>query len=115
MSIFAALLLSAGAAHVLLYEPWSWINALFVLVAPLSIAGVVEAFTSRVELHSELMVVVAGFRRQEYSRSEFLKVVAEKGVPIALQRTDGTWLQLPPVGTGQGTVNSLRAWVRRKQ
>jgi hypothetical protein len=43
----------------------------------------------------------------------FVKVQSGKGIPVSLQSTSGQWIHLPGVGsTGQGLVNTLRAWLK---
>jgi hypothetical protein len=104
------------ATHAYLSNDWRWESILMFLLVPLSIAGLVDAITARVELREDELVIVKNFRTRNYSRRLFTKVTAEKGVPIALQTVDGHWVKLPDVSPGgQGLVNKLRAWVKHQR
>jgi len=84
-------------------------------MAVLALAGFVDTLTARVVIFPERLVIVSNFIRREFARSDFVKASWAKGCPISLQRTDGSWLNLPPVGSSaQGMTNSLRAWIRRQ-
>ncbi|HEY3486752.1 MAG TPA: hypothetical protein VGL10_01690 [Gammaproteobacteria bacterium] len=69
----------------------------------------------RVVLYEDSIEVFATFRRRSYPRSEFVEATWAKGSPVALKFKDGSWLKLPPVGSGsaQGVVNTLRAWIKK--
>lgn len=91
----------------------SWATVTLLALVPLGIAGAADTLTQRIELHREHIVVVQNLRRREYPRSMFVKVQSGKGIPVSLQSTSGQWIHLPGVGsTGQGLVNTLRAWLR---
>jgi hypothetical protein len=92
---------------------WSWTTVVLLCVIPLAFAGFLDAVTSRVELHHDRIVVVQNLRRREYARATFTKVTWGKGVPVALQRATGEWVELPGVGSSaQGMANTLRAWLK---
>ena len=83
-------------------------------VAVLGIVGIVDVLTTRVELTEDQLVVTSNLRTQTYRRSAFVQVTAERGVPIALKTTEGTWVKLPSVSPGgMALVNKLRAWVKK--
>jgi hypothetical protein len=92
---------------------WSWVTIVFVGLALFGVAGAFDAFTQRIELHDERIVIVRNLRRREYPRDLFVKAQWGKGVPVALQTVSGAWVQLPGVGaSNQGLVNTLRAWIK---
>ena len=91
----------------------SWVTLVLLGLTPIGIAGVADVLTQRIELHREHIVVVQNLRRREYPRTMFVKVQTGKAVPVSLQSTSGEWVHLPGVGSsGQGLVNTLRAWLR---
>ena len=91
----------------------SWVTVVFLGLALLGVAGVIDALTQRVELHEDRIVIVRNLRRREYPRAVFVKAQWSKGVPVSLQTTSGEWVHLPGVGTSsQGLVNTLRAWIK---
>lgn len=74
--------------------------------------GLAESMTARVVLDPEHLEIVSNFRRTVIPRSELVRAVAEKGVPLALERTSGDWVKLP--GTVRGPhINTVRAWLKR--
>ena len=101
------------AAQAYLSSDWRWHSILFFLLVPLSVAGLMDAVTGRVELREDELVIIRNLRKRSYSRKSFVKVTAEKGLPIALQTEGGDWVKLPEVSPGgQGLVNKLRIWVQ---
>ena len=107
------LLFGAAATHLYTTEGWSWLALAGMALVPVAIAGFLDALTSRIELRADKLVVVQNLRRREFARDTFVKATWGKGVPVSLERTDGSWLQLPSVGaSAQGLANTLRAWLR---
>jgi phosphatidylglycerophosphate synthase len=84
--------------------------ALGMLVAVFTI-GLIEAITARVVLGTEFLEIVSNFRRKRVLRTEILRVVAEKGAPIALELRSGGWLKLPSVGAVH--PNAIRAGLKQ--
>jgi hypothetical protein len=113
----AALLFLAAALLLYHLQGWSWMSLVAAALIPVSLAGLADAMTSRIELRQERLVVVRNLRKREYSRDAFTSVSWGKGVPVSLQFAKGGWLHLPEiVSSGLGLANTLRAWVRsRKQ
>ena len=113
VAVLCALLFLLGALLSFRSEGMTWVTLTFFCLVPIGVAGAIDAITQRIELHEEHIVVVRNIRRREYPRSMFTKAQWGKGVPVSLQSTSGEWLQLPGVGpSGQGLVNTLRAWLR---
>jgi len=81
-------------------------------LAILFAVGIVEGLASRVVLGAESLEVVSSFKRTTVPRAEIVRVVGEKGVPVAVQLRSGEWLKLPRLGTGPH-ANTVRAWVKR--
>jgi hypothetical protein len=73
--------------------------------------GLVEAITARVVLSPDFIEIVSNFRRKRVLRTEILRIVAEKGTPIALELRSGGWLKLPSVGTIH--PDTIRAWLKQ--
>ena len=94
-------------------EGLSWVTITLLCLAPVGVAGFIDALTQRFELHEERIVVVRNLRKREYPRSMFVKAQWGKGVPVSLQCASGEWVHLPGVGSSaQGIVNTLRAWLK---
>jgi hypothetical protein len=86
----------------------------FAVLVLLFVAGLAEALSNRIVLEHDRLDVRNRFKRKVVLASDVTRVVAEKGVPIALQLRDGRWYKIPSLGTGP-QPNTLRAWVRRNQ
>lgn len=96
-------------------DGWTTLALASVAMSVLGLAGLADALTARVVIYPERLVIVSNFVRREFVRCDFIKVAWAKGCPTSLQRTDGSWLELPPVGgSAQGMANSLRAWINRQ-
>ena len=108
-------LASGYAAHAIhSAQGWSWLAAASAMVALCIAAGAVDAFTSKVELYPERVVVVANLVRREYARDGFAGVSWSRGTPVTLKFRSGATLRLPGVGPGaQSVFNSVRAWLAR--
>ena len=112
--VFAVVAFPLASYIIYVANGFTWLFAATLALASVALAGAFDAFTSKVEIYPEHLVVVANLRRREYGRSQFVSVSAAKGVPITLQLQSGGNLELPPVGKNtQGMANSLRAWLRK--
>jgi len=83
----------------------------FVGIAVFGVVAIAEAATARVVLGETELEIVSNFRRRRYDRAGFVRVVGEKGTPVALERREGGWIQLPSLGSGPH-ANTVRAWLR---
>lgn len=111
---FGAIAFPVATYSIYSAEGLSWPALGGVVATVLAAAGAVDAFTAKVELFPERMVVVANLVRREYLRSEFVGVTWAKGVPVMLTFRSGAHLRLPDVGANaQGVSNSVRAWLRK--
>jgi hypothetical protein len=90
----------------------AWLG--FVGLAVLGIVAIAEAATARVVLGATELEIVSNFRRRSYDRAGFVRVVGEKGVPVALERREGGWIKLPSSGGGPH-ANTVRAWLPRTE
>jgi hypothetical protein len=63
-------------------------------------------------LGAESLEIVSNFKRRSVPRSEIVRAVGEKGVPVAVELRSGGWLKLPPLGSGPH-ANTVRAWIRQ--
>jgi hypothetical protein len=91
---------------------WSWTTLASAGLIALGIAGWLDVVTQRVELHHDRLVVVRNLRKATYPRSACARATWGKGVPVTVQLTSGTWVELPGVGpSAKGMVNALRAWI----
>lgn len=84
---------------------------LFVGLAVFGVVAIAEAATARVVLGETELEIVSNFRARRYDRAGFVRVVGEKGVPVALERREGGWIKLPSLGSGPH-ANTVRAWLR---
>lgn len=73
--------------------------------------GLIEGLVARVVLGMQTLEIVSNFKRTEVARSEIVRAVGEKGVPVAVELRSGGWLRLPALGTGPH-ANTIRAWLR---
>jgi hypothetical protein len=113
LAFLAAVAFLAGAVLLHRLQGWSWVTFAFAGMTVIGIAGLVDAWTMRVELHPEHIVVMRNLRKSSYPRSAFSGVTWGKGVPVSLQQASGGWVQLPGVGpSAQALVNTLRAWLK---
>ena len=112
--VFAVIAFPTASYSIYIANGFTWLFLATLAIAAVAVAGAIDAFTSKVEIYPEHLVVVANLRRRKYSRSQFVSVSSAKGVPITLQFQSGGNLELPPVGkNSQAMANSLRAWVRK--
>jgi len=102
--IFAVLL---GDLEGFRYESIAlWCIAVFFAI------GTLDSRTTKVVLDIDTLEIISNFRRKVIPRSELVRVVSEKGTPIALERKAGGWVKLP--GTVSGLhPNKIRAWLKR--
>lgn len=101
-----------GAVCLLLSDGPSATALMLAGLAALFAAGLAESATARVELGPDRIEIVSNFRRIVVLRSDLVRAVAEKGVPIAIERASGGWIKLPEAVAGPH-INTLRAWLRR--
>lgn len=83
----------------------------FVGLAVFGVVAIAEAATARVVLGETELEIVSNFRRRRYDRADLVRVVGEKGVPVAVERRQGGWIKLPSLGSGPH-ANTVRAWLR---
>jgi hypothetical protein len=113
-SVLAAAAFTAGAYWSYTTRGLSWLTYVYLGLVLLGVAGLLDSLTQRIELHAQHLVVVRNLSRREYPRSLFVKAQWAKGIPVSLQSVAGEWVRLPGVGgSGQGLVNTLRAWLRQ--
>ena len=110
--LLAALTISvAGTSHFSSQRGPAFATLAFGALTALLAVGLVEAIAARVVLGSESLEIVSNFRRRRVLRTEILRLVAEKGTPIALELRSGEWLRLPSVVTIH--PNTVRAWLKQ--
>ncbi|GMU66291.1 MAG: hypothetical protein AMXMBFR36_25650 [Acidobacteriota bacterium] len=90
-------------------DRWVWLT--FVGFAVFGGVAIAEAATARVALGETELEIVSNFRRRRYHRADLVRVVGEKGVPVAIERRQGGWIRLPSLGSGPH-ANTVRAWLR---
>lgn len=78
----------------------------------LALGGLADVLTTRVTLEADAIESFAKFRYRRIPRADIIRVVAEKGCPIALELRTGGWAKLPELG-GRLHPNTLRAWLKR--
>lgn len=93
---------------------WDGTSGGLVALGLLTLTGLADALTTRVTLHDEQLETVHNFRRKRQPRSGLVKVVAERGCPIAIQCEDGSWIHLPETVQGP-SAQMLRAWIGRRE
>lgn len=83
-------------------------------LALFSVVAFIDTLLARVVLYDDRLEIYANFRKRSYPRSMFKAVTYSKGSPVALEFSEGGWLDLPLVGSNsQSMVNTLRAWIKR--
>jgi hypothetical protein len=83
----------------------------FVGLAVMFTIGLIEGLVARVVLGIRTLEIVSNFRGTEVPRTDIVRAVGEKGVPVAVELRSGGWLKLPALGTGPH-ANTVRAWLR---
>jgi hypothetical protein len=90
----------------------SWQFISFLALTLLGIAGIVETWISRVELHDNHIRVVTLFERRLYSRGEVTTVTWARGCPVSIQLNGTTWVHLPNTGHASTKIaGAIRAWL----
>ena len=109
--VVVALLFLAGAIFMLRTRGIAnlWTIA-FVGLAIAGILAIIEAVVRRIVLDDESVHVQELWGHRRYARRDIVGVQRLKGVPVALQLSDGRWAKLPEVD-GQ-IENSVRAWLK---
>jgi hypothetical protein len=77
----------------------------------MTLFGLADVLSMRVTLHGDAIEVFAKFRKRHVARVDVVRVVAEKGAPIALELAAGGWFKLPDLG-GSLHPNTVRAWLK---
>ncbi len=101
-----------GALALFLSEGSGLYSAGLVLLASFFLVAYLENRHTRVQLTDDQLLVAVNFRAHYYARSDLLRVVAEKGCPVAIETRSGAWIQLPETISSLHP-NTLRAWIRR--
>ena len=108
--VFLAILFGTGAVMTYREQGWNWVSVGLACMAVLSVAAIVEAVVSRVQLTDEALLVTDLRGRRAYPVTDIAGVEEAKGVPTTLILSDGRGVKLPPVGSSLG--NSIRAWLK---
>ena len=76
--------------------------------------GSLETWLGFIKVGPEAVTVRLVFSTKQYPRALVKRVSWAKGVPIALELTDGTWANLPDLGhKGSKLVGAIQAWLNR--
>lgn len=95
--------------------PGDWITLTSALFAIFAALAATDAMSCRVELRSDHLLLVSNFKRRQFPCNAFVRVIGEKGVPVALQTITGEWVRFPSVLPGGPSVAGIvRNWIARK-
>jgi hypothetical protein len=82
----------------------------------LCLAALAQVFRGRIELRADEIRVVELIGHKSYHRSVVAAARWEKGCPVSLRLTDGTWASLPDTGHANTRVaGAIRAWLNERQ
>ena len=91
----------------------TWMSAFFIGFSILGVAGVVESFSSYIQLDETEIRFRETFRTTAIPKTDIVKVTWEAGCGVSLMLSDGTWSRVPDLGhNSQGLTNSIRSWLR---
>lgn len=78
----------------------------------ISAGGLAEALRVRIELRDDEIRVVRLLGHRSYRRGHVVEARWEKGAPVTLKLSDGTWATLPETGhANTKVVGAIRAWL----
>jgi hypothetical protein len=84
----------------------------FAAFTSVCVAGLVEALRARIELRDDEIRVVRLVGHKSYRRGHVVDARWEKGCPLSLKLSDGTWAALPETGHATTKVaGAIRAWL----
>ena len=84
----------------------------FLAFAVVCALGLVQVLRGRIELRDDEIRVVGLVGHRHYARDRIVDARWEKGTPVALKLTDGTWAKLPDTGHSNTRVaGAIRAWL----
>ncbi|MGI9227927.1 MAG: hypothetical protein ACR2PU_03955 [Gammaproteobacteria bacterium] len=94
-------------------SPW-----LFVSLSVFSILGflaVIETQTSYMKLNKSTLEFRSWFKHKIIAKVEIESATWASGCPVSIKLKDGKYISLPEslMLNSQGTVNSIRAWLKR--
>lgn len=107
----AELLFLAGTWYQLRSRGLHLVTLLFAALALAGLLGLLDGLTRSIVLESDALRVKGLWGRRRYPKSEIIGIQEAKGVPAALELTDGRWAKLP-AEIGGDLGNSVRAWLR---
>jgi hypothetical protein len=114
--ITAAALFIAGAIFTYFSSGWSLTTIVFIVLAAIGCAGVLEIATSRIRLSDEVIEFGAVWTRKRYAAAQIESVTWASGCGVSLKLSQGGWVQLPDLGyNSQSLTNSVRAWLKRSR
>ena len=94
-------------------SPW-----LFVSLSVFSVLGflsVIETLTSYLKLNNSTLEFRSWFKHRIIAKDEIESATWASGCPVFIKLKDGKYVSLPEslMLKSQGTVNSIRAWLKR--
>jgi hypothetical protein len=112
----AAALFVVGAILTYRYSGWGLQSFVFIVLAAIGCAGVVEMATSRIVVSEEAIAFGAVWSRRRYAAAQIESVTWASGGGVSLKLASGGWVHLPELGyNSQSLTNSLRAWLKRSR
>lgn len=94
-------------------SPWG-----FVSLSGFSMLGflaAIETLSSYMKLNKSTLELRSWFKLKMIAKDEIESVTWAKGCPVSIKLKNGTYVPLPGslMLNSQGTVNSIRAWLKR--
>ncbi len=107
--ILGLIAMSASACYLVQNHGLTWVSVAGIGFALFSIAGVGDAYTSRVTLTEEAIEIRSNFKLRSFPRAAFTAVHWAKGCRVTLLLAAGGKVELPYCGS----PNTMRAWLKR--
>ena len=84
------------------------------IVSAIAALAFLDSFFARLVLGEKSLVIVENFKRREIGKDQIKKVVAESGVPVAIQLNNGEWLKVPNLGHSTKVIaERIHKWSRK--
>ncbi len=107
--VFGLIAMSGSAYFLVQNDGLTWLSAASIGLVLFSIAGVGDAYTSRVTLTEEAIEIRSNFTLRSFPRKAFTEVHWAKGCRVTLLLAAGGKVELPYCGS----PNTVRAWLKR--
>lgn len=81
-------------------------------LAVMFILGLADVLTSCVRLDRDTLWIRNNFRHRSVKKRDIVDVSWEKGCPVSVKDSLGTWWNLPPIGDSAVMCKTIRTWLK---